>query len=56
MRRYMIEFLQLFAPHISARQLDDLRKAGTQEAVNELFQEKELPLRGGCSDNAIAAA
>ncbi len=56
MRRYMIEFLHLFAPHISARQLEDLRKAGTQEAIDELFRNRELPLRAGCDENAIAAA
>jgi len=56
MRRYMIEFLQLFAPHVSARQLDDLRRAGTQEAVDDLFRDRELPLRVGCSDNVSAAA
>jgi len=56
MRRYMIEFLQLFAPHVSARQLDDLRRAGTQEAVDDLFRDRELPLRVGCSDNVTAAA
>jgi LysR family cys regulon transcriptional activator len=56
MRRYMFEFLQLFAPHIDAGQLDDLRRANTQEAVNELFRDKTLPLRGGCGDSVTAAA
>jgi len=56
MRRYMIEFLQLFAPHVSGKHLDDLRRAGSQDAVDELFQGRELPLRVGCGDNVTAAA
>jgi len=56
MRRYMIEFLQLFAPHVNARQLDDLRRAGTQDAVDELFRDRELPVRVGCGDSVTAAA
>ena len=55
-RRYMIEFLQLFAPHLDAGQLDDLRRAGTQDAIDDLFRDRELPLRGGCGDNVTAAA
>jgi len=56
MRRYMLEFLQLFAPHIDDRQLDDLRRANTQEEVNQLFHDRKLPLRGGCADTVTAAA
>ncbi|MDH3620907.1 MAG: LysR substrate-binding domain-containing protein [Gammaproteobacteria bacterium] len=56
MRRYMIEFLQLFAPHVSARQLEDLRRAGTQDAIDELFRDRKLPLRGGCVDSVTAVA
>jgi LysR family cys regulon transcriptional activator len=56
MRRYMLEFLQLFAPHISGKQLEDLRRANNQEAVTALFQDRELPLRGGCGDRVTAAA
>ena len=56
MRRYMYEFLQLFAPHISAQQLGDLHRVNTQEGIDEIFDDIELPLRGGCGDKITAAA
>ena len=56
LRRYMIEFIQLFAPHITARQMNDLRRATSQESLETLFAESDLPLRGGCGDTITAAA
>jgi LysR family cys regulon transcriptional activator len=56
MRRYMIEFLQLFSPHVTNGQLEDLRRAGNQESIDELFKRTELPLRGGCGQEVTAAA
>jgi LysR family cys regulon transcriptional activator len=55
MRRYMIEFLQLFAPHVTNGQMEDLRRAGDQESIDELFGQTELPLRSGCEQAAVAA-
>jgi hypothetical protein len=52
----MYEFLQLFAPHISAQQLGDLHRVNTQEGIDEIFDDIELPLRGGCGDKITAAA
>ena len=54
MRRYMIEFLQLFAPHVTNGQMEDLRRAGDQESIDELFGQTELPLRSGCEQAAAA--
>ena len=50
LRRYMFEFLQLVAPHVSSQQLDDIRRATSQEDIDVLFDASELPLRGGCDE------
>jgi len=52
MRRYMLDFAQLFAPHITATQLEEMRHARTQDDIDKLYAEAELPIRGGCSDNS----
>jgi LysR family transcriptional regulator, cys regulon transcriptional activator len=51
MRRYMLDFAQLFAPHITASQLEEMRHARTQDDINRLYADAELPVRGGCSDD-----
>jgi LysR family cys regulon transcriptional activator len=56
LRRYMLEFVQLFAPHISAEQLERTRYVRSQADIDRLFADAQLPLRGGCSDDATAAA
>jgi LysR family cys regulon transcriptional activator len=56
LRQYMLEFVRLFAPHISADQLERTRHVRTQADVDKLFANAELPVRGGCSDEATAAA
>jgi len=50
LRRYMFEFLQLVAPHVSSQQLDDIRRATSQEDIDVLFDASELPLRRGCAE------
>ena len=56
LRRYMVDFLQLFAPHISPRQLDDVRRASSQEDIDTLFENAELPIKDGCAEDITAAA
>jgi LysR family cys regulon transcriptional activator len=56
LRRYMLDFVQLFAPHISANQLEKTRHVRTQAEVDKLFADAALPIRGGCSDDITAAA
>jgi LysR family cys regulon transcriptional activator len=56
LRRYMVEFMQLFAPHITSRQLDQLTRARDQDAIDKLFGQTDLPLRGGCNEQITAAA
>ena len=56
LRRYMVEFMQLFAPHITSRQLDELTRARDQDTIDKLFGNTDLPLRGGCNEEITAAA
>jgi LysR family cys regulon transcriptional activator len=55
MRRYMLDFARLFAPHITASQLDEMRHARTQGDINRLYGDADLPVRGGCSDGQLVA-
>lgn len=56
LRRYMLDFVGLFAPHITAQQLEQLRHARSQEDIDKLFADAQLPVRGGCSDDITEAA
>ncbi len=56
LRRYMLDFVQLFAPHITQEQLQQLLQAKSQTELDELFEGARLPLRGGCNDSVIEAA
>jgi len=49
LRRYMLEFVQLFAPHITAEQLEKTRHVRTQADVDRLFNDANLPVRDGGS-------
>jgi LysR family cys regulon transcriptional activator len=56
LRRYMSEFVRLFAPHVTAAKLDAVQRARSQSEIDVLFDETELPVRGGCADEAIKVA
>ena len=56
LRRYMVDFIQLFAPYISNKQLADLQRADKQEIIDELFKDADLPMRDGCGEKVTAAA
>lgn len=56
LRRYMVDFIQLFASHITSKQLDDIRRAASQDDIDELFEAGDLPVRGGCAEGITAAA
>jgi LysR family cys regulon transcriptional activator len=56
LRRYMLDFVSLFAPHITAEQLEQVRHARSQEDIDKLFAGAQLPIRGGCSDDITQAA
>jgi len=56
LRRYMLDFVQLFAPHITIDQLEQTRHVRSQADVDSLFSDAVIPVRGGCTDNITAAA
>ena len=56
LRRYMFDFIQLFASHVTSRQLDEIRRATSQSEIDALFDAAELPIRGGCDTDVTAAA
>ena len=56
LRRYMVEFVKLFAPHVTTSQLEEIRRATTQDEIDGLFEQNELPVRGACVDSIIEAA
>jgi LysR family cys regulon transcriptional activator len=56
LRRYMLDFVQLFAPHITADQLEKTRHVRSQNEIDSLFKDARLPVRGGCNDDIIEAA
>jgi len=45
LRRYMYDFLQLFAPHLNKRLVDRAMAANTEEELTGLFAEVQLPVR-----------
>ncbi len=56
LRRYMLDFVKLFAPHITSDQLEQTRNVRSQADIDKLFASTTLPVRGGCSDGMTAAA
>jgi len=45
LRRYMYEFMQLFAPHLNRRLIDRAASASSQAEVDALFADITLPVR-----------
>ena len=56
LRRYMFDFIQLFATHLTESQMNELRRANTQADIDQLFKDTALPLRRGCGDEVTVAA
>ena len=56
LRRYMLDFMHLFAPHISTSDIEQIRRATSQTDIDTLFAKTELPLRQGCADGITEAA
>ena len=56
LRRYMLDFVKLFAPHITTDQLEQTRHVRSQTEIDTLFKDARLPVRGGCTDDITAAA
>jgi LysR family cys regulon transcriptional activator len=45
LRKYQLDFIQLFAPHLTRRLIERAAGASTQADVQELTRALELPLR-----------
>jgi LysR family transcriptional regulator, cys regulon transcriptional activator len=56
LRSFMVDFIHLFAPHYSPRLIRDAAALATQEQIDELLKGIVLPERGGCDQDAAAAA
>jgi LysR family transcriptional regulator, cys regulon transcriptional activator len=56
LRRYMLDFVKLFAPHITSEQLEKTRHLRSQTEIDILFDGADIPIRGGCTDDITAAA
>jgi len=56
LRRYMLEFVQLFAPHITADQLEKTRHARSQVEIDKLFKDAHIPTRNGETDRKTSGA
>jgi LysR family cys regulon transcriptional activator len=56
MRRYMSEFVQLFAPHVDNSQLRAATIAQRQQEVDSIFAGANIPLRNGCDGSLSVAA
>jgi LysR family cys regulon transcriptional activator len=56
LKRYMVEFIELFAPHLTRTRIERAVALPDQAAVDALFAELELPVRGGCPADAAEPA
>jgi LysR family cys regulon transcriptional activator len=50
LRRYMVEFVTLFAPHLTPHLTRKAAQLPTQAEVDALFDEETLPVRVGCEE------
>ena len=53
LRGYMVDFINLFAPHYSPRLIRDAARAQSQEEIEELLRDIPLPERGGCEQQQL---
>jgi LysR family cys regulon transcriptional activator len=56
LRSYMVDFIHLLAPHYSARTIREAAALPGQEEVDAVLKDVVLPVRGGCEQDAAAAA
>jgi len=56
LRGYMVDFVSLLAPHLTAELTRRAAELETQAEVDELFNEIALPVRGGCGSDYMDAA
>ena len=56
LRGYMVDFISLFAPHLTPELTRQAAELDSQAAVDALFAETALPIRGGCGSEVEDAA
>ncbi len=56
LRDYMVDFMSLFAPHLTPELIRDVRETDTQAQVDALLADVALPTRGGCGNEVAEAA
>ena len=56
LRRYMVDFIAMFAPHLTPQITRKVAQLATQSEVDELLDEVQLPMRGGCEEVSGAVA
>ena len=56
LRRYMVDFIAMLAPHLTPQITRKATQLTTQSEVDDLFEEVQLPLRGGCEEVSGAVA
>lgn len=55
-RRYMLDFVSLFAPHWPKHLIEQAAAAESQDEVDRLATEVQLPLKNGCTEGLPQAA
>lgn len=56
LRRYMLDFISLFAPHWPRESIEQATTAESQEVVDELAKQVDLPTLSGCDKGIPVAA
>jgi LysR family cys regulon transcriptional activator len=56
LRRYMFDFIAMFAPHWPRESIELATTAESQDVVNELAKDIDLPTRSGCDKGIPVAA
>ncbi|MEM9058050.1 MAG: HTH-type transcriptional regulator CysB [Pseudomonadota bacterium] len=54
LRQYTLDFIELFAGHLTPRRVREAVEAGERTAIERLFADVELPLRTGCGPDETA--
>ena len=56
LRRYMLDFISLFAPHWPADTIEQATTADSQQLVDDLAANLEMPTKEGCTQGLLDAA
>ena len=56
LRKYMYDFIELFAGHLDERTVREAQQQESQQGVDQLLAHVELPLKGRCKGTVEDAA